>query len=157
MKKLLFILSAALIVASCGKSSKTTEQNSEAQSVAAKGKGNGKKPSALRITESLFNTQGLPIAGTFSVSRGPSEDTLTGIVTNWQGVWHHYAITHYKDLPENSRFTTINNMNYGAVSPNPVPSEWTILWPHDGTPTFYFFGVSSSGGVNVAGKTILAQ
>ncbi len=151
MKKTLLIVFAAVfvsaIVFSCYKNQKATKDE-EIYSVAGK-----KKRNAQRVSDVLFNTQGLHIAGTFEVSRGATEDTLKGVVTNWQGVWHHWNFI--LKTSDSTNVILADAVNYGAVLPNPVPSIFTVIRPHSGAQQVYFFGCSSDGGNNVAGKTLL--
>jgi hypothetical protein len=124
--------------------------DNEPQSVAKK-----KNPkTAARVSANLFNTQGLAIEGTFQVGRGATEDTLIGTVTNWQGLWHDYhfnwAPPIYSTLPGGEGAT-----NYGGTQPQlSVPFTYITIIPHNGVEQSYFFGVSSDGGNNVAGKTL---
>lgn len=148
MKKLLIILVCATLFG-CQKNARQTEN--EPQNVSARAK---KNRTALRVGGGLFNTSGLPIQGTFEVGRGETHDTLIGTVTNWQGLWHDYhfnwAPPIYSTLPGGAGAT-----NYGQWQPQiPVPFTYVTIIAHNGETQSYFFGVSSDGGNNVAGKTI---
>jgi hypothetical protein len=150
MKKVLFILLAAITITSCSKQEKQTDSN-EPQSVSARAK---KKSSALRVGGDLFNTQGLQISGSFYVGRGATHDTLIGTVTNWNGLWHDYHFNWcppiYSTLPGGEGAT-----NYGQWQPQiAVPFTYTTIVAHGGTTQCYFFGVSSDYGANVAGKSV---
>lgn len=150
MKNILLILAGVLII-SCGKSNQHQEKQSEPQSVSAQAK---KKKTALRVGGDLFNTSGLQISGSFFVGRGSTHDTLIGTVTNWSGLWHDY---HFNWCPP--IFSTLPGgegaTNYGATQPQiTVPFTYTTIVAHNGEPQCYFFGVSSNGGVNVAGKSV---
>lgn len=149
MKSTILLIFAGILMIACGKSNKVPENN-EPQSVSARAK---KKPTALRVGGDLFNTQGLQIEGSFYVGRGATHDTLIGTVTNWNGLWHDYHFNWcppiYSTLPGGEGLT--NYLNQPQI---PAPFTYTTIVAHGGVTQCYFFGVSSDGGVNVAGKSV---
>jgi hypothetical protein len=108
----------------------------------------------ITTAQPLVLTQGNLIEGTFDVVRTDTEDILTGVVTNWNGLWHDY---HFNNVPE---FTIPTGgqgaTNYGGWQQQiATPFTFKCIVPHNGEQKSYFFGVSSDGGRNVAGKTLI--
>lgn len=159
MKNLLFILVAAITLASCKKSIEPKKEDQSSRMIAVQEKEKtlpqAKRPrNAQRISADLVNIGVLPISGSFSVGFGASSDTLTGTVTDFNGLWHDYHFNWsppiYSTLPGGEGET-----NYGGVLPQkPTPFTYVTVIAHSGGTRSYFFGVSSNGGYNVAGKTI---
>jgi len=179
MKKILFILSAALIFAACSKQAKQTEQQNTGKpptraemvkTITDKEKAEPgtmvmpKKGRSNRTTAGFINGGLSNISGDASVGHGPEYDTIAATVFHWgmarlnnlEALWHSVFVAHTDiNAPYPGRSTYLDMVNYNAYLPNPIaPAQYQTLWPHQGLAVSYFIGVSSDGGWNYAGKTI---
>lgn len=120
--------------------------------------GGGSNSTTARVEGNLVNIGVTPIIGTFSVSRGPVEDTLILTIINWGGLWwdyhYNYGAPTFQIVPGCQGST-----NYYLNGSTPDAFPWIKIVPHGGLSASYFAGVSSvdntGNPVNVAGLTIV--